>query len=277
MIQWFPGHMMKTKKEISDVLKVIDIVIELLDARIPKSSSNPLFDELVKNKPRLFLLTKALLADDDITKKWANFYQQKTQAVLIIDALSGYNVNRISSTCKELLKEKRLKDQAKGLQERPLKAMIIGIPNVGKSTLINRLVNKKVTAVGNKPGMTKNLQWIRLNKDLELLDTPGVLWPKFSDSIQAYHLALTGAIKDEILKKEELVIYLFTFLKKYYPLVLQEKYAYYENDTILEAIEKLKKKRGFQEERDEQFYDSVLKDFRLGILGRISLDRISYE
>lgn len=277
MIQWFPGHMMKTKNELSDTLKVIDIVIELLDARIPSSSLNPLFDEVVKNKPRLFLLTKATLADDYITKKWLKYFIDNNKPCLLIDALSGFNLKRISSTCKDILKDKLLKDQAKGLKARPLRAMIIGIPNVGKSTLINRLVNKKVTMVGNKPGVTKSLQWIRINKDLELLDTPGVLWPKFASEKQAYHLALTGAIKDEVLKKESLVIYLIEFIKKHYSALLQNKYPHEENAKAEDIIKQIGRVRGYLEEASETLFDSIIRDYRAGNLGRISLDWLENE
>ena len=193
MIQWYPGHMAKAKREIEEKLKFVDIVFELVDARIPTSSRNPMIDEILKNKPRLVLLTKAVMADDYYNKKFINEVNLKENSgALLIDSINGLNINKIVSTSKVILKDKIQKDLDRGMKPRPIKAMVLGIPNVGKSTLINRLVGKKTAIVGNKPGVTKAQQWIRINKDLDLLDTPGVLWPKFEDEKIGFNLALTG-------------------------------------------------------------------------------------
>ncbi|MFA6889753.1 MAG: ribosome biogenesis GTPase YlqF [Bacilli bacterium] len=277
MVQWFPGHMMKAKKEMEDILRVIDIVIELVDARIPISSQNPLFQEIVKQKPRLFLLTKSTLADDAMTKSWVKIFEKEQKPCLIIDALTGFNVNRIASHCRIVLQEKIKRDQARGMKDRALRAMIIGVPNVGKSTLINTLVRKKVSAVGNKPGVTKAQQWIRINKDLELLDTPGVLWPKFEKQLQGYHLSLVGSIRDEVVKKEDIITYLFGFLKDYYPIFLTQYTQLSQEISTLDLISHLGKRWGIQPSEEDRIYDHILKDFRSGAIGRISLDRVSHE
>jgi ribosome biogenesis GTPase A len=272
MVQWFPGHMMKAKKEMEEVLKIIDIVLELIDARIPSSSQNPLFHGILKNKPRLFLLTKSTLADDKITKQWLHRFEEEGKPALIIDAISGFQVNRIAGACRTVLQEKIERELARGMKKRPIRAMVIGVPNVGKSTLINQLVKKKVSMVGNKPGVTKAQQWIRINQDLELLDTPGVLWPKFEDPIQGYHLALTGAIRDEILKTDELALYLLNFLKEHYPSVLSQKYTIDITDDVTIMLGKIRTVRGLLDSDHNRVYEVLIKDFRSGILGRISLD-----
>ena len=208
MIQWYPGHMAKAKREIEEKLKFVDIVFELVDARVPTSSRNPMINEILKNKPRLILLTKSIMSDDYYNNKFVNEINQSNNSkALLIDSISGLNINKIVTYCRTILKEKLEKEQAKGMKPRAIKAMVIGIPNVGKSTLINKLVGKKTAIVGNKPGVTKSLQWIRINKDLDLLDTPGVLWPKFEDQKVGYNLALTGAIKDDIIYKDDLILY----------------------------------------------------------------------
>ncbi|MDD4212656.1 MAG: ribosome biogenesis GTPase YlqF [Bacilli bacterium] len=276
MIQWFPGHMMKAKKEMAEILRLIDIVIELIDARIPQSSQNPLFHDIVKNKPRLLLLTKSMLADDAMTKSWIKVYEQEGNPCFMIDSISGFNINRIASFSREILKDKIEHDRARGLKDRPMRAMVIGVPNVGKSTFINSLVKKKVSAVGNRPGVTKAQQWIRINKDFELLDTPGVLWPKFEDQTQGYHLALTGAIRDEVLKKEDLVLYLLDYLKTFYPTYLQ-KYMECQDLSEPHLIDQFGRRMGIGEEDTDRIYEIILKDFRAGVIGRISLDRVKHE
>ena len=218
MIQWYPGHMAKAKREIEEKLKFVDIVFELVDARIPLSSRNPMINDILKNKPRLLLMTKSIMADDYYNKKFVNELSiNEYTKTLLIDSINGLNINKIVTTAKEVLKDKLAKEQQRGMKPRAIKAMVIGIPNVGKSTLINKLVGKKTAIVGNKPGVTKAQQWIRINKDLDLLDTPGVLWPKFEDQKIGYNLALTGAIKDDILHKDDLIIYFIEFLKENYP------------------------------------------------------------
>ncbi|NLD26082.1 MAG: ribosome biogenesis GTPase YlqF [Acholeplasmataceae bacterium] len=276
MIQWFPGHMAKAKNEIIARLKLVDIAFELIDARIPLSSRNPLFSELLGNRPRLIILTKSDLADEKQTKLWIKAMENQ-YPVLAIDALSGRNVGRIIQVAMEILKPKLEREKAKGLKERPLRAMILGIPNVGKSTLLNRLVKKKVAEVGNRPGVTKAQQWVRINPQLELLDTPGVLWPKFEDQKLGIHLALTGAIRDEILKSEDLGLYLLDFLKQYYPEVLS-RYQVDPSKDNWEIIEEIAKIRGFlQEDYVDKAFNLLINDFRNNRLGRITLDRYQKE
>ena len=218
MIQWYPGHMAKAKREIEEKLKFVDIVFELVDARVPISSRNPMINDILKNKPRLILLTKSTMSDEHFNNKFVNEINENNNTkALLIDSISGLNINKIVSMCKTVLKDKLEKEQARGMKPRAIKAMVLGIPNVGKSTLINKLVGKKTAIVGNKPGVTKSLQWIRINKDLDLLDTPGVLWPKFDDQKVGYNLAMSGAIKDDIIYKDDLILYFIDFLKQYYP------------------------------------------------------------
>ncbi|HNZ50949.1 MAG TPA: ribosome biogenesis GTPase YlqF [Bacilli bacterium] len=276
MIQWYPGHMAKAKKDIEARLRVIDIIFELVDARIPFSSKNPMIASMLANKPKLLLLTKADLADAYQSKKWAHYYEREGYQVLAIDALSGLNVKRIGKWAKEVLADKLAKEKAKGLLERPLRAMIVGIPNVGKSTLINTLVKRKTTMVGNKPGVTKAQQWVRVNPQFDLLDTPGVLWPKFDDEKVGLHLALAGAIKDEVLDVFKLGEYLIAFLGNHYPQVLWEKWEITSPMTFDAVLEQIAKKNGFiKTDYQERVLDLIIKEFRSGRLGRITLDRFA--
>lgn len=276
MIQWYPGHMAKAKREIEEKLKFVDIVFELVDARIPISSRNPLINEILKNKPRLLLMTKSTMADDYYNKKFVNeLNESETRQALLIDSISGLNTNKIVASCKSILKEKLEREQAKGMKPRAIKAMVIGIPNVGKSTLINKLVGKKTAIVGNKPGVTKAQQWIRINKDLDLLDTPGVLWPKFEDERIGFNLALTGAIKDDIIYKDDLILYFLTFLKENYPQALDYYKVSKDMDNV-EILNEIGKNKNFIRNKEveyERVYDLILNDLRNLRLGRITLDR----
>lgn len=279
-INWYPGHMAKAKREIEEKLRFVDIVFELVDSRIPISSRNPMINEILNTKPRLLLLTKMTMADDYQNHKFEELFNKSdTQKALLIDSVNGFNTNKIVNISKTILKDKLQKEKDKGMKDRPIKAMVIGIPNVGKSTLINRLVGKKTALVGNKPGVTKAQQWIRINKDLELLDTPGVLWPKFEDEKIGFNLALTGAIKDDIYYKDDLIFYFLDFMKKYYKAGL----AYYnvsvddENIVILEKIAKMKNFIRNKEIEYDRVYDLILNDFRNQRLGRITLDRYNNE
>lgn len=277
MIQWFPGHMAKAKQAIIEKLKLVDIVFELIDARVPLSSRNPMIDEIVKNKPRLILMTKSEMSDPSLNKFFINYFEEQGLNILSIDAFKGFNKNRIYNKTTEILQEKILKDQAKGLKARPIRAMIIGIPNVGKSTLINRLVEKKVANVGDRPGVTKSEQWIRINPLLELLDTPGVLWPKFEDQETGIHLAITGAIKDEILHLDDVVLYFLDFLKQYYPKNFQKRYNLSLELSNLEILEEIGRHRGFirgGEVEYDRVYEVILNDYRNLHLGKITLDRV---
>ena len=276
MIQWYPGHMAKAKREIEEKLKFVDIVFELVDARIPLSSRNPMINDILKNKPRLLLMTKSIMADDYYNKKFVNELSiNEYTKTLLIDSINGLNINKIVTTAKEVLKDKLAKEQQRGMKPRAIKAMVIGIPNVGKSTLINKLVGKKTAIVGNKPGVTKAQQWIRINKDLDLLDTPGVLWPKFEDQKIGYNLALTGAIKDDILHKDDLIIYFIEFLKENYPNSLQF-YNVCKDDDNIDILDTISKNKNFIRNKEidyERVYDLILNDFRNIRLGRITLDR----
>lgn len=271
MIQWYPGHMAKAKKEIEEKLRLVDVVYELIDARIPVSSRNPMINEILKNKPRVILMTKSNMADPIETKKWESYFKSSGQTVLAIDSIEGFNVKKIIPISRELLKEKFQKEALKGLKPRPIRGMIIGIPNVGKSTLLNKLVGKKVANVGNKPGVTKAQQWVRLNKDLDLLDTPGVLWPKFEDEKVGIHLALTGAIKDELLKVEDLGNYLINFLKNKYCKEFVERYNINIDEDNIKIVEDICKSRG-NIQSIEDGYRLIIQDFRNARIGKITLD-----
>ncbi|MBP6903769.1 MAG: ribosome biogenesis GTPase YlqF [Bacilli bacterium] len=274
MIQWFPGHMAKAKKEMKEKLRLVDIVYELLDARIPYSSKNPLINELLKNKPRLILLTKSDMADDFYTNKWKNHFTSQGFPSLSIDSVSGLNIKKIVGASQTILKDKFEKEKARGMKPRPIRGMIVGIPNVGKSTLINKLVNKRVANVGNKPGITKAQQWVRLNANLELLDTPGVLWPKFEDQKVGMHLAITGAIRDEILKSDELGYYLLDFMKANYEKNILERYQLSAGLSNLDILKHIASTRGISNKEDveEKAAEVLLNDFRSLRLGRITLD-----
>lgn len=276
-INWFPGHMAKAKREIEEKLKFVDIVFELVDARIPISSRNPMISEILKNKPHLILMTKATMSDPIYNSRFEKnlIYNESLERVLLIDSVSGLNTNKIVSMSKELLKEKLEKEKAKGMKERPLKAMVIGIPNVGKSTLINKLVGKKTALVGNRPGVTISQQWIRINKDLDLLDTPGVLWPKFESQEIGFNLALTGAIKDTVVYKDDMILYFLSFLKENYKDALKLYNVTNDTDNI-EILNTIAKNKNFIRNKEieyERVYDLIINDFRNLKLGRITLDR----
>ena len=275
MIQWYPGHMAKAKKEIQEKLKLVDIVFELLDARIPFSSQNPEFQKIFEKSKRLIIITKAEMADPIQTKKWQLHFKKQGIDSIVVDALSGANVKNIVSASKAVLKEKLEHDLERGLKIRAIRAMVVGIPNVGKSTLINKLSGRQAALAANRPGVTKAQQWIRINKDLDLLDTPGVLWPKFESIEQSYHLALTGAIKDNVVHKDDMILYFLDFLKEHYPSCLVERYNVSLDNTNLEILDIIGKNRGFIKSNEvdyEKVYETILTDFRLLRLGRITLD-----
>lgn len=280
-IQWFPGHMAKAQREIEEKIKLVDIVLELIDARIPISSINPVFENILQNKKKIYIMTKIKMADPRITEKWMEYYKSKNISILAVDSISGINVNKISSMCKEVLKEKLEKEKLKGMKPRSIRTMVIGIPNVGKSTLINALCGKKIAQTANKPGVTKSQQWIRLSADLDLLDTPGVLWPKFEDTIIGYNLALTGAIRDDIIHKDDLVLYFIDYLRNHYP----NSFNKYEIDLQeeldnIEILNKIAKKNNFyyKDHYDyERVYELIINDFRSLKLGLISIEAPNEE
>ncbi len=241
VIQWFPGHMAKAKREIIESLNKVDVVFELYDSRIPFSSKNPMVDEIVKNKPRVVLLNKANIADKKTTKLWIDYYKNKGILALDIDSITGYNINKIIDYANKALKEVFEKREKKGIRSKQIKALIIGIPNVGKSTLINKLAKRKATNVGDKPGVTKAQSWIKVTDDLFLLDTPGVLWPKFEDQMVGLRLAICGSIKDDILDTIDIAYGAIELIKYRYPELLKERYKLAEllsNEEILADIAK---------------------------------------
>nr|WP_284693482.1 ribosome biogenesis GTPase YlqF [Anoxybacillus kestanbolensis] len=279
-IQWFPGHMAKAKREVTEKLKLIDIVFELVDARIPISSRNPLIDEIVANKPRIILLNKADMADPDVTKQWIDFFAAQQIDAIAIDSQSGTGVKQMVAVAKEKLRPKFEKMIAKGIKRpRAMRALIVGIPNVGKSTLINRLAGKHIAKTGDTPGVTKAQQWIKVGKELELLDTPGILWPKFEDEEVGYKLATTGAIKDTILNLQDVAVYALRFLSTHYPDRLKERYAFADiPEDIVQLFDDIGKKRGCLAAGGVVDYDKVaelvLRDIRTEKLGRLSFDRL---
>ncbi|RBW67533.1 ribosome biogenesis GTPase YlqF [Bacillus taeanensis] len=279
-IQWFPGHMAKARREITEKLKLIDVVIELVDARIPISSRNPMIDEIVKNKPRLVLLNKADMADPSLTKEWQRYFEEKNMKAIAINSQTGQGVQKIPLAAKELMKDKLNKIIEKGMKPRAIRALILGIPNVGKSTLINRLANKKIAKTGDRPGITKQQQWIKVGKDLELLDTPGILWPKFEDQIIGLRLAATGAIKDEILDFQEVAVFVLRFLQERYPDRLKERYRIEEiPEDVIELFDEIGKKRGFLMSGGFIDYDKtaevILRELRSEKLGALTFEKPS--
>lgn len=281
-IQWFPGHMAKARRQVTEKLKLVDIIFELVDARIPHSSRNPMIDEIIQHKPRLVLLNKADMADKDVTKAWIRYFDKKGIKALAINSQAGTGMKEIVSASKLILKEKFDRMQAKGVKPRAIRAMIVGIPNVGKSTLINRLAKKNIAKTGNTPGVTKAQQWIKVGKELELLDTPGILWPKFEDQEVGSKLALTGAIKDTILNLQDVSIYGLRFLENQYPTRLKERYQL-ENipEDIVELFNEIGKRRGTFMSGGEVNYDKVaelvIRDIRSVQLGPLSFEKPQYE
>ena len=276
-INWYPGHMKKTKEMVQNNLKLVDVVIELLDARIPLSSKNPEIDKLAHNKPRVVVLNKSDLSDRAKLNKWISYYQSKGIKAIPVDTLKGSGVNKIVEECKNVTKEKMDALKEKGRKERAIRVMIVGVPNVGKSSLINKLTGRKSTQTGDRPGVTKGKQWVRLKGNLELLDTPGILWPKFEDQKIALNLAFTRAIKDEILDIDTLGL---KFIEKMSEIEPEKLKARYKLDSLgeepLETMEMIGRKRGFLLGRNELDYTriakTVLNEFREGKLGQITLE-----
>lgn len=274
--QWYPGHMTKAKRMMQENMKLIDIMIELVDARIPQSSRNPDIDQLAAGKYRLILLNKSDMADDQTTAEWEKYFKSKGFFVTKTNSRSGKGVKATQNIILEACKEKLERDRKRGIKNRPIRAMIAGIPNVGKSTFINSLVGRACTKTGNKPGVTKGKQWIKLNKNIELLDTPGILWPKFEDQTVGLKLALIGSIRDEILNQDEMAIELIEYLKNHYPGILEKRYQVEEAKDRVEILNQIAENRNCRMKGNELDYEKaariLLEEFRNGKLGRISLE-----
>ncbi len=275
--QWYPGHMMKAKRMMQENIKLIDLIIELLDARIPLSSRNPDIDELGKNKARLILLNKADLADERANEAWTAYFQEQDYTVVTVNSRDGKGLKQIQGAIAVACREKIERDRKRGILNRPVRAMVVGIPNVGKSTFINALAGKACAKTGNKPGVTKGKQWIRLNKNVELLDTPGILWPKFEDEKVGMHLAMIGSMNDEILNTEELACALIEKIRALYPGFLNTRYAVDENGVAYEVLSRIAKARGCLKKGEELDTNKasviLLDEFRAGRIGRITLER----
>lgn len=274
-LNWYPGHMAKTKREIKEKIDLIDIVYEVIDARIPKSSKNKDIDELIKDKPRILIMSKVDLCDLSKTQKWITYYENMGYTVIPLDLLNNPNLQKIFEETNKIMTVLNEKREKKGLKPRKVRALILGIPNVGKSTLINRLVGKKATNVGNKPGITKQLEWIRINNQIELLDTPGILWPKLDDEEVALNLASMTAIKEEILDLEAVSIHIINKIQKDYPDNLKNRYGITNENDIIDIYDKIAKKIGAIKNKEtdyEKVYATIIKDLRDGYLGKITFD-----
>ncbi|MGN8799928.1 ribosome biogenesis GTPase YlqF [Candidatus Merdisoma sp. HCP28S3_D10] len=275
-IQWYPGHMTKARRMMQENIKLVDLVIELVDARVPLSSRNPDIDDLGRNKARLLLLNKSDLADEAANEAWSAYFRAKGFQVVKLNSRSGAGFKSVNAAVQEACKEKIERDRRRGILNRPVRAMVAGIPNVGKSTFINSFAGKACTKTGNKPGVTKGAQWVRLNKQVELLDTPGILWPKFEDQEVGIKLAMIGSIKEEILNIEELSMELLKLLKARYSGTLVERYGADEALGEVELLGEIAKRRGCLQKGGEPDLTKaaviLLEDFRSGKLGRITLE-----
>ncbi|WP_314057806.1 ribosome biogenesis GTPase YlqF [Shuttleworthella satelles] len=275
-IQWFPGHMTKAKRQMQEDIKLIDLVIELLDARIPLASRNPEIDQLARDKARMILLNKADLSDPKATSRWKEYFERQGMTVLALDSRSASLRKPMQKAIMDATEKKRARDLRRGIKNRPVRAMIAGIPNVGKSTLINSLAGRAAARTGNKPGVTKGKQWIHLRDNIDLLDTPGILWPKFEDQETGIHLAMIGAISDHVLQVEDLSLKVIHFLREAYPGALSDRYAVDEEKEDVDILSAIALKRGCLVRGNEIDYrktaDLFLDEFRKGQLGRISIE-----
>ena len=276
-IQWFPGHMSKARRQVQENLKHVDFVTILVDARLPLSSQNPMLTKIVGDKPKLLILNKADLADSNRTKEWRSYFENQGIKTLAINSKEQSTVKLVTDAAKSLMADKIQRLRERGIQKETLRTMIIWIPNAGKSTLMNRLAGKKIAVVGNKPGVTKGQQWLKSNKDLEILDTPGILWPKFEDELVGLKLALTGAIKDQLLPMDEVTIFGLNYFKTYYPERLEERFKGIGlEEEAPEIIMEMTRKLGFREDYD-RFYNLFVKEVRDGKLGRYTLDIVGVD
>lgn len=276
VIQWYPGHMEKAKRQVKEKIKLVDVVFELVDARLPVSSRNPILDEIIQHKPRILILNKSDLADPRLTKEWVEYFEAQGIPAIPIVAQEGKGIKEITDRAKQLMQPKFERNAKKGMKPRPIRAMSIGIPNVGKSTLINRLVKKNIAKTGNTPGVTKRQQWLKFGKEIELLDTPGILWHKFEDPKVGEKLALTGAIKDTIFQIEDIVLYALGFLKEHHPTELANRYHLTKEDLTLSEADLLmliSEKRGFREDYGRAA-EMLLNEIRNGKVSRFTLDEV---
>lgn len=275
-IQWFPGHMAKARRQVTEKLKLVDIIFELVDARLPISSANPMMHEIIHQKRRVLILNKADMADPSMTEKWLAYYEKQGIRAVAINSKDGQGLHKLTKAAQAEMSEKIERNRLRGMKPRAIRAMILGIPNVGKSTLINRLVKKNITQTGNRPGVTKAQQWIKVGKELDLLDTPGILWPKFEDTDVGFRLALTGAIKDDILDLTDVAEYGYDYVGAFYPTFLTDYLGTEEPLTGKEMLERIAKNRQLM---DEEFIDysraaeHFVRDFRALKMGRVTLDR----
>lgn len=278
-IQWFPGHMAKARREIEEKLSLVDVVVELLDARAPLSTQNPMLQEIIQNKPRLIVLMKKDLADNIETEKWLTHFKKQAITAISINVNENKDIQSIISLVKNIGQENLQKQMARGIEPRPIRAMIIGIPNVGKSTLINRFANRKIAKIGDRPGITRHQLWIKMNRDFELLDTPGILWPKFEDELVGLRLAAIGTIKDQLLPIQDVTAFVIKYLQENYPHVLENRYSIdrHMND-MWEIFDSIGRKRGALVSGGQVEFDKVahivLRDLRTGRLGQITLETV---
>lgn len=277
-INWYPGHMKKTRESIQKSLVMIDIVFELLDSRIPYSSRNPIIDELVGRKPRIIILNKADLSSAEGNRQWQSYFEEKDIPSVLLNSLNGKGIEQLVELARAIMAEKRKNNAAKGIINQPIRAMILGIPNVGKSTLINSLAKRKSAKTGNRPGITKTNQWIKTKGGIELLDTPGILWPKFEDPMVGLNLAYTGAIKDEILDTETLALKLLEKLTKSYPGLVEDRFQVpVDNGEPIQVMDSIAMRRGCIIKGGYIDYEKtsrlILDEFRKGLLGRITLEQ----
>ena len=277
-INWFPGHMAKTRREIGEKLKLIDIVYEVVDARIPYSSRIVDIDDLIKDKPKVIIMTKKDLCDIEKTNKWISYYEERGYKVFLVDLINDKSLGKLFDMTDSVLSELNERREEKGLLQRKYRALIMGVPNVGKSTLINKITGKKATSVGDKPGVTKTISWIRINDKLELMDTPGILWPKIEDQEVALNLATFSSIKDEILPIDEVACYILKYMYENYPSSLVDRYGldYLDEDDYTDAYELIGRKRGCIIKGNEVDYNKVstliVRDLRNGYLGGVTFD-----
>lgn len=275
LIQWYPGHMAKARRQFQEKLKLVDVVYELVDARIPYSSKNPDLDDLIGNKPRIVVLMKSDLADPKRTSQWISEYEKQGISAISINAKEGQGLKEVMKLTKKVLQPLYDKWESKGMKPRAIRAVCVGIPNVGKSTLINRFARKNIARTGNKPGVTKAQQWIKYGKELELLDTPGILWPKFEDQEVAKRLAVTGAIKDTLLHLDDIALYAMGYLREHYPGAMADRYKLTteeeQEQDLPELLMSITHKRGFKEDY-ERAADMFIYELRNGQLGRLTFE-----